>query len=112
MSETNVNFDSCKRLVPSRLLELHELQFPLVSRIEFIRSKFSIFSVHVSGATVFGQLPSELCRYWLSTAETRTRRFYLEMAQTTGAVQPAHFNVNFFNKYSQNLMAQLCLSML
>ena len=48
--ETNGNFDSCnscKRLVPSRLHELHESKFPFVSRIEFIRSKLSIFSAHV-----------------------------------------------------------------
>ena len=52
--ETNGNFDSCnpcKRLVPSRLHELHESKFPFVSRIEFIRSKLSNFSAHVSGVT-------------------------------------------------------------
>ena len=52
MRETNGNFDSCnscKRLVPSRLHELHESKFPFVSRIEFIRSKHSNFSAHVSG---------------------------------------------------------------
>ena len=46
------NFDSCnscKRLGTSRLHELHESKFPLVSRIEFIRSKLSNFSVHVYG---------------------------------------------------------------
>ena len=50
--ETNGNFDSCnscKRLVPSRLHELHESKFPFVSRIEFIRSKLSNFSAHVYG---------------------------------------------------------------
>ena len=50
--ETNQNFDSCnscKRLVPSRLHELHESKFSLVSRIEFIRLQLSNFSVHVSG---------------------------------------------------------------
>ena len=39
--ERNGNFDlynSCKRLVPSRLHELHESKFPFVSRIEFIHS--------------------------------------------------------------------------
>ena len=53
--ETNGNFDSCnscKRLVPSRLHELHESKFPFVSRIEFIRSKLSNFSAHVSGVRV------------------------------------------------------------
>ena len=42
---TNGNFDSCnlcKRLVPSRLHELHESKFPFVTRIEFIRSKLRI----------------------------------------------------------------------
>ena len=50
--ETNGNFDSCnscKRLGTSRLHELHESKFPFVSRIEFIRSKLSNFSVHVYG---------------------------------------------------------------
>ena len=55
MRETNGNFDSCnscKRLGTSRLHELHESKFPFVSRIEFIRSKLSNFSAHVSGVTV------------------------------------------------------------
>ena len=50
--ETNGNFDSCnscKRLGTSRLHEMHESKFPFVSRIEFIRSKLSNFSAHVSG---------------------------------------------------------------
>ena len=41
IQETNGNFDthnSYKRLVSSRLQELHDLKFPFVSRIEFIRS--------------------------------------------------------------------------
>ena len=53
--ETNGNFDSCnscKRLVPSRLHELHESKFPFVSRIKFIRSKLSNFSAHVYGVYV------------------------------------------------------------
>ena len=53
--ETNGNFDwckSCKRLGTSRLHELHESKFPFVSRIEFIRSKLSIFSAHVYGVIV------------------------------------------------------------
>ena len=52
--EMNGNFDSCnscKRLVPSRLHELHESKFPFISRIEFIRSKLSNFSAHVYGVT-------------------------------------------------------------
>ena len=58
---TNGNFDSCnsckrlgtnrKRLGTSRLHELHESTFPFGSRIEFIRSKLSNFSAHVSGVT-------------------------------------------------------------
>ena len=53
--ETTGNFDSCnscKRLVASRLHELHESKFQVVSRIEFIRSKLSYCSVHVSGVSV------------------------------------------------------------
>ena len=52
--ETNENFDSCnscKRLGTSRLHELRESKFSFVSRIEFIRSKISNFSAHVSGVT-------------------------------------------------------------
>ena len=55
--ETNGNFDSCnscKRLAPSRLHELHESKFPFVSRIEFIRSKLSNFSAHVNVVSVWG----------------------------------------------------------
>ena len=51
---TNGNFDSCsscKRLGTSRLHELHESKFPFVKRIEFIRSKLSNFSAHVSGVS-------------------------------------------------------------
>ena len=53
------NFDSCiscKRLVPSRLHELHESKFAFVTRIKFIRSKLSNFYAHVSGVTD-GALP-------------------------------------------------------
>ena len=55
MRETNWSFDSCnscKRLVPSRLHELHESKLQFVSRIEFIRSKLSNFSAHVSGVII------------------------------------------------------------
>ena len=55
MRETNGSFDSCnscKRLVSSRLHELHKSNIPFVSRIEFIRSKLSNFSAHVCGVTV------------------------------------------------------------
>ena len=51
--ETNRNFDSCapcKQLGTSRLHQLHESKFTFVSRIEFIRSKLSNLSAHVSGA--------------------------------------------------------------
>ena len=51
--ETNRSFDSCnscKRLVPSRLHELHESKLLFVSRIEFIRSKLSNFPAHVPGS--------------------------------------------------------------
>ena len=53
---TNGNFDSCnscKRLVSSSLHELHESNFSIVTRIEFIRSKLLNFSAHVSG--VYGR---------------------------------------------------------
>ena len=59
--ETNGNFDSCnscKRLVPSRLQELHESKFPFVSRIKFIRSILPNFSAHVSQVTVRRHLSS------------------------------------------------------
>ena len=47
---TNRNFDSCnscKRLVSSRLHELHDSKFLFVTRIEFIGSKLSNFLAHV-----------------------------------------------------------------
>ena len=53
MRETNGNFDSCnscKRLVPSRLQELHESKFPFVSRMEFIRSKLPSFLLMYPGS--------------------------------------------------------------
>ena len=66
MHETNGSLDSwysCKRLVPSRsqrlvlsrLHEFHESKLPFVSRIEFIRSKLSNLSAHVSGVSVLGE---------------------------------------------------------
>ena len=51
--ETNGSFDSynsCKRLVSSRLHELHESKLPFVSRIEFIRSKLSNFLLMYPGS--------------------------------------------------------------
>ena len=53
----------------SRLHELHDSKFPFVTRIEFIRSKLSHFSAHVSGVNksmersierIPSQLPSKL----------------------------------------------------
>ena len=55
MRGTNGSFDtcsSCKRLGTSRLHELHESKLTFVSRIEFIRSKHSNFSAHVSGVAI------------------------------------------------------------
>ena len=52
MRETNGNFyscNSCKQLVLSRLHTLYKSKSSFVSRVEFIRSKFSNFSAHVSG---------------------------------------------------------------
>ena len=43
------SFSSCKRLGTSRLHDLHDSKFLCVTRIEFIRSKLSISSAHVSG---------------------------------------------------------------
>ena len=73
--ETNGNFDSCnscKRLVPSRLHELHESKFPFVSRIEFIRSKLSNFSAHVYGVSdAVRPRPNHRAAPWLPTAALR-----------------------------------------
>ena len=44
--------NSCQRLGTRGLHELHELEFPFVTRIEYIRWKLSIFFAHVSGTTV------------------------------------------------------------
>ena len=52
--ETNLSFDSCKsckRLGTSRLHDLHESKLPFVLRTEFISSKLSNLSVHVSGVS-------------------------------------------------------------
>ena len=54
MRATSENFDSCnscKLLKTSCLHELHESNFSFVSRIEFIHSKLSFSSAHVSGVT-------------------------------------------------------------
>ena len=68
-----------KRLVPSRLHELHESKFLLVSRIEFIRSKLSIFSAHVYGvhSAVGGQPDAETTEQnyaWNTMLGPTTRR--------------------------------------
>ena len=55
MRETNKSFascNSCKRLVPSRLHELHESKLSFVSRVEFIRYSLSNLSAHASGDSV------------------------------------------------------------
>ena len=46
--------NSCKRLETNRLHELHESKRPFVPRVDFVRSKLSNFSAHVSGVTVTG----------------------------------------------------------
>ena len=58
--ETNGNFESCKRLGTSRLHDLHESNFPFVSRIEFIRSKLSNLSadVGIQGQRFSGRPPA------------------------------------------------------
>ena len=83
--ETDGNFDSCnscKRLGTSRLHELHELKFPFVSRIEFIRSKLSNLSAHVYGVTVSvitrpGHRPAkaDTCRGWGREHDTHRHIF-------------------------------------
>ena len=51
MKQTEILTHATKRLVPSRLHELHEPKFLFVSRIEFIRLKLSNFSAHVYGVS-------------------------------------------------------------
>ena len=47
---------------PAVLHELHESKFPFVSLIEFIRSKLSNFSAHVSGVSdARGRRRSDIC---------------------------------------------------
>ena len=50
--------NSCKRLVPSRLHELHESKFPFVSRIEFIRWKLSDFFLLMYSGSPIRRRPS------------------------------------------------------
>ena len=75
----NGSFDSCntcKRLVPSRLHELHESKFPFVSRIEFIRSKLSNFSAHVYGVShsrrALTLFPAPFSPFFISIGTKRT----------------------------------------
>ena len=61
MRVINRSFGSCnyvtKRLVPNRLHELHESRLSFVTRIEFIRPKFSNLSAYVSGVIAkFGEI--------------------------------------------------------
>ena len=49
-------------LETSRLHELHESKCPFVSRIEFIRSKLSNFSAHVSGSVCRPLTPASVRR--------------------------------------------------
>ena len=55
MRETNRNFDSCNSRIPSRLHELHESKLLFVSRIKFIRSKFSIVLLMYPGSETCGR---------------------------------------------------------
>ena len=41
-----------------RLHELHELKFPFITHLEFIRKKLSNFSAHVSGVSVVALAPA------------------------------------------------------
>ena len=52
--ETDGNFYSYNSFKTSRSHELQESKFPFVSRTEFIRSKLSNLSVHVSGVSLSG----------------------------------------------------------
>ena len=49
-TEGLTRLNSCKRMVSRRLRELHQFILPFVSHIEFIRSRLSICSAHVSWA--------------------------------------------------------------
>ena len=55
MRETKGSFDSCdscKRLGPGRLRELHVSKLPFVLLIEFFRCKLKFLFVHVNGVGV------------------------------------------------------------
>ena len=86
---TNGNFDSynsCKRLVPSRSHELHESKVPFVTRIEFIRSKFSNLSPHVYGVTADrrGGRPEVISRR--PSVERRSLRRDRHLSSQSGAI--------------------------
>ena len=78
--ETNGNFDSCnscKRLGTSRLHVLHESKFPFVLRIEFIRSRLSNFSAHVSGVSGNGLGWRQLSVGWPGNYRLDSVQFYV-----------------------------------
>ena len=68
----------------SSLHELHEPNLPFVSRIEFIRSKFSNFSAHVSGVSV--KTPDEHAIHSPRPAVFAHRR---NVTETSGLRHPA-----------------------
>ena len=76
MKQTKVltRVNSCRRLT-SRLHELLVTKLPFVSRIEFIRSKLSFFSAHVTGASVVHH-------------PARIQNFRKEGAQPEGGAHP------------------------
>ena len=114
--ETNGNIDSCnscKRLVPSRLHELHEPKFPFVSRIQFIRSKLSYFSAHVYGVTVFfsvamltALLPEKNCSL-SSTTGVRLRRYGATLTRSTDHWLVWGFTLLRWNEYTAPWSAYL-----
>ena len=65
MCETNVSFDSCNscgRLEPNSLHELHEPKHQFISCIKFIRSKLSNCSAHVTAAHIGRNWPAPASR--------------------------------------------------
>ena len=97
---------SCKLLVPSRLHELDESKLRFVSHIEFIRSKLSNFSAHVSGV-IYRKFSADMHHSWLGrlTSERpgfesyqllRGRSPYTELAISicTSALKPSYTAVD------------------
>ena len=77
---------------------MHESKFPFVSRIEFIRSKLSNFSTHVSGVTVLcsalsrgleGQLTTLRITRSATLGETRTKHRPVHPLITPDSYRPA-----------------------